>query len=223
MIDEETGFYAGKLYPSSRCKDCERERAKKVSKARHSDPVKKQSIKAKRRIREAQDSVRQKMRQRDNERYARKRNTQSAKLSAERSAYYQANKSRINANWTRRFRENLVIRLRKWVSGCVWSALRANGGSKRGMSIMEFLPYTIEELKSHIENHSEHKSWMTWDNYGSYDPTRRTWQIDHITPQHALPYDSMEHPNFLKCWGLDNLRPLETIENLRKGHRLIGQ
>ena len=57
---------------------------------------------------------------------------------------------------------------------------------------------------------------MSWENYGIY------WQIDHIYPQSLLPYDSMDHPNFLKCWSLDNLRPLEATENIRKGNKLIS-
>ena len=41
-----------------------------------------------------------------------------------------------------------------------------------------------------------------------------------IYPQSKLPYDSMTHPNFLKCWALENLQPLEAKENISKGNRL---
>ena len=41
-----------------------------------------------------------------------------------------------------------------------------------------------------------------------------------IYPQSKLLYDSMEHPNFLKCWALENLQPLEAKENISKGNRL---
>ena len=58
---------------------------------------------------------------------------------------------------------------------------------------------------------------MNWDNYGTY------WQIDHILPQAAVPYDSLEHPNFQKCWALENLRPLEASENLSKGSLYKGE
>lgn len=66
---------------------------------------------------------------------------------------------------------------------------------------------------------------MNWNNHGVYrsstwndqDPSTWTWQIDHIIPQSKLPYDSMEHFNFKKCWDLTNLRPLSAKLNvLRK-------
>ena len=43
---------------------------------------------------------------------------------------------------------------------------------------------------------------------------------DHIYPQSLLPYDSLDHPNFQKCWALDNLQPLEHIANIRKSNRV---
>jgi 5-methylcytosine-specific restriction endonuclease McrA len=85
--------------------------------------------------------------------------------------------------------------------------------------IFDRLPYTSEELKLHIESLWE--PWMTWNNYGKFDKTRDTWQIDHIIPQSALPFDSFDDENFYKLWALKNLRPLETMANLRKGNKLI--
>jgi len=84
---------------------------------------------------------------------------------------------------------------------------------------IKYLPYTLEQLKLHLEELFE--PWMTWDNHGPASLTKRTWQIDHIIPQSLLPFDSFTHPNFLKCWSLENLRPLEARENLRKGNKLI--
>jgi len=77
---------------------------------------------------------------------------------------------------------------------------------------MKHLPYTQEQLKEHLENQFDSK--MTWDNYGTY------WHIDHIYPQSLLPYDSLEHPNFQKCWALENLRPLEAKANIKKGNKV---
>lgn len=94
---------------------------------------------------------------------------------------------------------------------------KRTGSSKHGESCLQHLPYLVEELKSHIESLWE--SWMTWDNYGSYDYNRKTWQIDHIVPQSKLPYSSMNDENFQKCWALSNLRPLETIANIKKSNK----
>lgn len=112
-------------------------------------------------------------------------------------------------------------KLRRNVSHSILKALKAKNGSKRGYSILEYLPYTIEELKAHIESLWE--PWMNWKNHGSANSNKKTWQIDHIIPQSLLPYDSMDHPNFLKCWELSNLRPLDAIENMIKGNRIISE
>ena len=83
--------------------------------------------------------------------------------------------------------------------------------------------YSVEQLKSHIENQFE--SWMNWHNWGIYDaelwddedcPTWK-WQLDHIIPHSDLPYDTMEHPNFKKAWELSNLRPLSAKQNYEDG------
>lgn len=51
----------------------------------------------------------------------------------------------------------------------------------------------------------------------------RTWQIDHIIPQSKLPYFTLEDENFKKCWALENLRPLESFENLRKSNNVVAE
>lgn len=89
-----------------------------------------------------------------------------------------------------------------------------------GDSIWNYLPYTPLELKEHLERQfDEH---MNWDNHGSY------WHIDHIIPQAAFCYDSESHPDFIKCWTIDNLRPMRAIDNMRKssiynGKRIRGK
>jgi len=70
------------------------------------------------------------------------------------------------------------------------------------------LGYSREELMSHLEKHF--KDGMTWQNLGE-------WHIDHIRPIRSFDYDSIYHPEFKKCWALDNLQPLWAKENLRKG------
>lgn len=66
---------------------------------------------------------------------------------------------------------------------------------------------------------------MNWNNHGKYDSktwddndsSTWTWQLDHIIPHSDLPYQSMTDENFLKCWALDNLRPLSSKQNLIDG------
>lgn len=134
------------------------------------------------------------------------------------------NKSENGRNKRRAYaikrRANILYKLHHTVRNNITNSLRRNRQNKNGKSIKSFLPYTIKELKIHLETLWE--PWMNWQNYGKADVNRRTWQIDHIIPTSLLPYDSMNHPNFLKCWDLKNLRPLESIQNINKRNNLIG-
>lgn len=107
------------------------------------------------------------------------------------------------------------VKLRGKVSIAVAKSLKKQGLKKRG-SIIDHLPYSIEQLKEHLEKQFE--PWMNWSNYGGRaNEKRKTWWIDHIKPQSEFQYTSMEHKLFNECWSLDNLRPLEKIENIKKG------
>lgn len=105
-------------------------------------------------------------------------------------------------------RKSPEFRLRKNVSCMVWKMLKQRKGGK---SILPFLPFTIDQLKDHLESLFE--SWMSWDNYGS-------WHVDHRIPQIVFSYESLDDPVFRECWSLSNLRPLRAADNLAKGCRL---
>ena len=110
--------------------------------------------------------------------------------------------------------------LRTNISRAIRSALQ------KEESILAFLPYSIQELKLHLESKFEY--WMNWNNYGIYlkdewndnDFLTWKWQIDHIIPQSKFTYDSMSHINFEKCWCLENLRPLSAKQNILKGAKI---
>ena len=133
-----------------------------------------------------------------------------------------SNKKSVYQNIKRK--TDRLFRLRCVVRNAVYQAILSAGSKKNG-SILEHLPYSINELKLHLESLFE--PWMNWDNWGVYDPetwddnnTKTwTWQIDHIIKQADLIYDSMDHPNFQKCWALENLRPLSAKENVSVRNR----
>jgi hypothetical protein len=125
-----------------------------------------------------------------------------------------------NKNEQERRKIDPVFRLK----GILRSATRGwLKGTKNGESIASHLPYTIQELKNHLESQFEY--WMNWGNQGVYrvetwndfDPTTWTWQLDHIMPQSDLPYTTMEEENFRECWKLSNLRPYSAKQNLLDG------
>ena len=136
------------------------------------------------------------------------------------------NKERLNKEDRKKRSNDICFRLRKNVSRSVSRMIEKNCAVKKH-SILKFLPYTIEELKQHIESLFE--PWMNWENHGHYqskswkddDVSTWTWQIDHIIPQSELQYDSMEHSNFQKCWALNNLRPYSAKQNIIDGSQRI--
>ena len=140
------------------------------------------------------------------------------KVFATGKRYYEANKEKINiykSEWVKkRCREDPAFRLRMRVSQAVRLALKsatAGKGVKNG-STFDYLPYTSQQLKEHIE--SQFQEGMSWDNWGNGEDC---WHLDHIYPQSKLIYDTLDHPNFKKCWALENLQPLWAIDNLKKG------
>ena len=109
-----------------------------------------------------------------------------------------------------RYANDLEYRLKKTVSSAVTKMLK---GASKGGRTFDALPYTPEQLKEHLEK--QFQPGMSWDNYGS------EWDIDHIYPQSLLPYDSFDHPNFQRCWSLDNLQPLDKIANIKKSNKIL--
>lgn len=115
-----------------------------------------------------------------------------------------------------RFETKPETKLQHNISGSIRQAIKKNNSKKKG-SILKHLPYTIAELREHLE--SQFEDWMSWENYGGCNSSKeKTWHIDHIVPQSHLLYLNMEDENFKKCWALDNLRPLEKIANIKKGN-----
>jgi hypothetical protein len=140
------------------------------------------------------------------------------------NVYNKTNRKRGLERHKNRVKIDPTYRLRGLVSRAVGNALKINGVSKGG-SILNYLPYTIQELKEHLEKQFE--PWMTWKNQGRYnvqiwddnDQSTWTWQLDHIISQANLPYTSMTDDNFQKCWALSNLRPLSAKQNVLDGNR----
>tara|TARA_R110002020_G_scaffold184448_2_gene381433 strand:- start:527 stop:1732 length:1206 start_codon:yes stop_codon:yes gene_type:complete len=119
------------------------------------------------------------------------------------------------ADRRRKQRQNPAYRLRDTVRALVYHMIALRKGQTKGGSTFKHLPYTPADLREHLEKQFD--KHMSWDNYGSY------WQLDHIIPCAALQYDSLTHPNFAKCWALNNLQPLEKSKNASKGSWYEGK
>lgn len=107
-----------------------------------------------------------------------------------------------------------IRKLKHRISVSVRDALRSKK-CKKGGRTFDALPYTVIELKEHLEALWE--PWMNWENYGGKsDDKRKTWQIDHINLHSSFNYNSINDKEFIECWSLSNLRPLEKIANFKR-------
>jgi hypothetical protein len=97
------------------------------------------------------------------------------------------------------------------MSTTIGRSLKQKNGSKNGYHWEILVGYKVSKLKSHLEK--QFTKGMNWGNYGK-------WHIDHKKPIVYFNYDSPEHPEFKKCWGLRNLQPLWAKENDSKGAKL---
>ena len=126
------------------------------------------------------------------------------------------NKERRNALARSRRITDICFKLNSNMSKRIWHAL---GKNKNNEKFLDYVDYTAPELKLYIESLWE--PWMSWDNYGmEHIKGHRCWHIDHIIPVSSFQFTSMQCQGFKDCWELSNLRPLDQIENIRKGNRL---
>lgn len=136
-----------------------------------------------------------------------------------------ATKIKRNIYRNNKRKTDISFKLRDKISTDIRQAIIKKGSVKNG-SILNFLPYTIQELKEHLEKQFE--PWMNWNNWGTYnketwnngDSITWTWQIDHIIPHSKFNYTSMKDQSFKDCWALNNLRPLSAKMNLFKRDKL---
>lgn len=216
------------------CRDCEREKAKTSRRSRYGTPegrsailesnkrylqkpevVERLSLLGKQRYAEDED-FRETVK--DNARNWRAANPER-KQELSRN-WYQENKKDIQRKLQLKQENNPWLRLRGNIRSRVCEALNAADSSKAGASFFHNVPYTLTELKEHLEHHPDwDQSWMSWSNYGS-GSQGRSWQLDHIIPQSMFPYGSMHDDDFRLCWSLLNLRPLESVRNQSEGDRL---
>ncbi len=75
--------------------------------------------------------------------------------------------------------------------------------------------FTRDELLRHIENRFTPD--MSWDAL-----VRGEIHIDHIRPVSSFNIKSIDDPDFKICWSLDNLQPLWAKDNYLKGAKING-
>lgn len=113
-------------------------------------------------------------------------------------------------NQKKRIQNDPQYRLAQRFSTAIWQNIKDNGATKYNKTF-NLLPYTFEELKTHLESLFE--PGMRWDNYGE-------WHVDHAIPQSKFSYQDTDSEEFKKCWSLENLKPMWGHVNYSKNNRL---
>jgi len=84
-------------------------------------------------------------------------------------------------------------------------------GRKNGRHWEHLVGWTLKQLKNHLQKLFQ--PGMTWENYGR-------WHVDHIIPISVHNFSKPEHPDFKRCWSLQNLQPMWGSENQSKGAKI---
>lgn len=140
------------------------------------------------------------------------------KIDKEKQAKYnrqwrQKNRERANKRW-REYKKNIYSKTPKFritnaIRTRIKLIIKQRNCIKPSAHWEQLLGYTKQDLINHLEKQFDEN--MSWENYGSY------WHIDHIKPVKLFNFNSCDDKEFKECWALSNLRPLERIENMRKG------
>ena len=124
-------------------------------------------------------------------------------------AYYAANRRHLINKIVEKAKADPAFRLNQNISRAIRGSLFAGAKHKRKWETI--VGYTLAGLRKHLEK--QFQPGMTWDNYGK-------WHIDHEIPISAFNFTKPEHEDFVRCWSLNNLRPMWAKENISKGARL---
>ena len=85
-------------------------------------------------------------------------------------------------------------------------------------ALTEKCGYTHEQLVEHIER--QFTPNMNWGNQRTPKcPGKFGWHLDHIIPHSSFNYTSFNDADFVKCWSLDNLQPLQARMNMQKADK----
>ena len=116
-------------------------------------------------------------------------------------------------NWNKvKTDTDIQFKLNKTIRTALWQNLKENNVEKNQRTF-EILPYTVDELKTHLEQ--QFTDGMTWDNYGE-------WHVDHILPLSSFQFTTINDFDFIKAWSLNNLRPLWKTTRIINGIQYEG-
>lgn len=153
--------------------------------------------------------------------YDKEYRSKNKKLIAEKHKIYRQNNPDISLRrdkdnlreWKReKYKTDLKYRINSLMSSSIAGSLKKNKTSKNGLSWLDYVDYSIEDLVKHLKKSLKKIPGHTWNDF-----MEGRLHIDHILPKASFKFDSPDHPEFKRCWSLENLRLLPAIENMSKG------
>jgi len=109
-----------------------------------------------------------------------------------------------------RYKNDIDFRLLQILRGRVYNALQREG-TKNDKTI-NLVGCSVTFLKQYLEE--KFKDGMAWNNHG-----KDGWEIDHILPCRSFNLSNVEEQR--KCFNYTNLQPLWTIDNQKKGAKIL--
>lgn len=120
------------------------------------------------------------------------------------------NSEKINRYQKDKYKTDLKYNLNGRIRKVIRKSL---GSNKNGHHWETLVGYTLIDLIKRLE-----KTMPI--NYNWNDYLEGKLHIDHIIPISVFNFDKPEHPDFKRCWALENLRLLSARENIRKHNKL---
>ena len=132
--------------------------------------------------------------------YSKKYNTNNIEKIREIHRQYTANRRKTNLKY------NLNCKM----SRAIHHSLK---GNKAGRHWETLVGYTLNKLMEHLNKTIP--TGYTWNDY-----MNGILHIDHIVPISVFNFTKPEHPDFKRCWTLENLRLLTKEENRIKSNKM---
>ena len=112
------------------------------------------------------------------------------------------NKETINENHRRRYKSDVLYKIKFMLRNMLYKSMVRNG-YKKNSKTTEIIGCSFEEFKIYLE--SKFEPWMNWENYGLYNgELSHGWDIDHIKPLYSVKTEE----DLIKLNHYTNLQPL---------------
>lgn len=115
-----------------------------------------------------------------------------------------------NCYLRQRSKTDLKYNLNRRMTSAIGRALK---GNKSGRKWENLIGYTLNELIKRLQQTMP--KGYDWQDY-----LQGKLHIDHIIPKSIFNYTKPEHPDFKRCWELNNLQLLPAKENVTKDNKI---